>query len=110
MPEPVWSRSTRWLSALTIDPARASTTRDDLLAALAAERIEARPTWKPMHLQPLFAGCRMFAHERGRRPVCERLFEQGLCLPSGSAMDEQDLSRVIAAIERAFAPTRAAVA
>jgi pyridoxal phosphate-dependent aminotransferase EpsN len=110
MPEPVWSRSTRWLSALTIDPARASTTRDDLLAALAAERIESRPTWKPMHMQPLFAGCRMFAHERGRRPVCERLFEQGLCLPSGSAMDEQDLSRVIAAIERAFAPTRAAVA
>jgi pyridoxal phosphate-dependent aminotransferase EpsN len=63
-----------------------------------------------MHLQPLFAGCRMFAHERGRRPVCERLFARGLCLPSGSAMDEQDLSRVIAAIERAFAPTRAAVA
>jgi dTDP-4-amino-4,6-dideoxygalactose transaminase len=52
----------------------------------------------------------MFAHERGRRPVCERLFARGLCLPSGSAMDEQDLSRVIAAIERAFAPTRTAVA
>jgi len=95
---------------MTIDPARASTTRDELLAALAAERIEARPTWKPMHAQPLFEGCRMFAHERGRRPVCERLFEQGICLPSGSAMEDEDLSRVVAAIERAFAPTRAAVA
>ncbi len=110
MPEPVWGRSTRWLTAMTIDPARAATTRDELLAALAAERIESRPTWKPMHLQPLFAGCRMFAHERGRKPVCERLFEQGICLPSGSSMDDADLTRVVGAIERAFAPSRAAVA
>jgi pyridoxal phosphate-dependent aminotransferase EpsN len=63
-----------------------------------------------MHLQPLFAGCRMFAHERGRKPVCERLFEQGICLPSGSSMDDADLTRVVGAIERAFAPSRAAVA
>jgi pyridoxal phosphate-dependent aminotransferase EpsN len=81
-----------------------------MLAKLAAERIEARPTWKPMHLQPLFAGCRMFGHDLSRAPVCERLFEQGICLPSGSSMSETDRVRVIACMDAAFAPMRAAVA
>ena len=110
MPEPVWSRSTHWLTTMTIAPARASCTRDLMLAKLAAERIEARPTWKPMHLQPLFAGCRMFGHDLSRAPVCERLFEQGICLPSGSSMSETDRVRVIACMDAAFAPMRAAVA
>ncbi len=107
MPEPAWSHSTHWLTALTIDPARAGASRDALLSALAAERIEARPTWKPMHQQPLFAGCRMFAHDEGRAPVCERLFRDGACLPSGSSMGDADLARVIGACERALGPTRA---
>jgi len=108
MPTPVWSRPTRWLTALTLDPARAACTRDALIAALAAERIESRPTWKPMHQQPLFAGCRMFAHDPSRRPVCERLFADGICLPSGSSLTDADLDRVIAAIARAMAPASAA--
>ncbi|MFM7052900.1 MAG: DegT/DnrJ/EryC1/StrS family aminotransferase [Planctomycetota bacterium] len=110
MPSPTWSRSTRWLSALTLDPACAGCTRDALMAALAAERIESRPTWKPMHMQPLFAGCRMFAHDPRRAPVCERLFAHGICLPSGSAMTDDDLSRVVAAAERALTPRAVAVA
>jgi len=106
MPEPSWSRSTRWLSAFTIDPRTAGCTRDELLAALAAERIEARPTWKPMHAQPLFAGTRMFAHDPARAPVCEQLFAQGICLPSGSGMQDRALARVIDCASRALAGTR----
>ena len=106
MPEPAWSRSTHWLTALTIDPARAGTSRDALLATLAAQKIEARPTWKPMHQQPLFSGCRMFAHDESRAPVCERIFRDGLCLPSGSSMSDADVARVIEACERELARAR----
>ena len=77
---------------------------DQLMAALAAERIESRPTWKPMHLQPLFAGARMFAHDPARAPVCERLFAHGLCLPSGTAMSDSDLDRVTGVAKRLLAP------
>jgi pyridoxal phosphate-dependent aminotransferase EpsN len=106
MPEPSWSRSTRWLSAFTVDPRTAGCTRDQLLAALATERIEARPTWKPMHAQPLFAGTRMFAHDPARPPVCEQLFAEGICLPSGSGMRDAELARVIDCTHRALAGTR----
>jgi pyridoxal phosphate-dependent aminotransferase EpsN len=106
MPEPSWSRSTRWLSAFTVDPRTAGCTRDQLLAALATERIEARPTWKPMHAQPLFAGTRMFAHDPVRPPVCERLFTEGICLPSGSGMGDAELARVVDCARRALAGAR----
>ncbi len=102
MPTPAWSEPTRWLTALTVDPARAATTRDGLLAALAAESIEARPAWKPMHRQPLFEGCRMFPHEPRRAPVCERLFAEGICLPSGSAMRDDEVDRVARVAVRAL--------
>ena len=105
MPEPWWSRASRWLSALTIDPAAAGCTRDELMHALAAERIESRPTWKPMHMQPLFAGARMFAHDPEREPVCEHLFAHGLCLPSGSSMGNSDLDRVVAVAARMLGRT-----
>ena len=108
MPEPSWSRSTHWLTTLTIDHTRAGCSRDELLSALAAERIEARPAWKPMHMQPLFADCRMFEHNQGCAPVCERLFRDGLCLPSGSSMSDADVARVIQVCERALSPARLA--
>ncbi len=100
MPEPAWSHSTRWLTALTVDPKKAGTTRDALLEALARQKIEARPTWKPMHLQPLFAGCKYFAHECGgfTRDVSARLFADGICLPSGSSMSLPQQQRVIESI------------
>ncbi|MCL2623695.1 MAG: aminotransferase class I/II-fold pyridoxal phosphate-dependent enzyme [Planctomycetaceae bacterium] len=97
MPEPEGFFSTRWLTVLTIDPAKfgtklfgRSTGREDIRLALEAENIEARPVWKPMHLQPVFAQCR---HRGG--DVAESLFQNGLCLPSGSDLTPEQLDRII---------------
>ena len=90
MPEPGFCRSTRWLTCITVDPAQAGTSRDAIIAALDADNIESRPTWKPMHLQPLYKN-----NEAIGGAVSERLFAQGLCLPSGTAMSDDDLARVI---------------
>jgi pyridoxal phosphate-dependent aminotransferase EpsN len=95
MPEAPYGRCTRWLTCLTVDPQAFGATRDDLRLALESEDIEARPVWKPMHLQPVFAGCRV----RGGA-VAARLFEQGLCLPSGSNLSELDLERVVGHVRR----------
>jgi len=89
MPEAPRGHSTRWLTCLTIDPDAFGATREDVRLALEAENIEARPVWKPMHLQPVFDGCRA----RGGG-VSERIFENGLCLPSGSNLTQGDLERV----------------
>lgn len=97
MPEPTWSYSTHWLTACTITP-RNGADRHKLMMHLAEELIEARPLWKPMHLQPVFQNCRYFAHSKDS--VADELFEQGLCLPSGSNMSEVDVSRVVAVISR----------
>ncbi len=98
MPEPEWSYSTHWLSACTLDPAQTSVTSSDLIHGLAGEMIEARPIWKPMHLQPVFAHCKYFAH--ADESVSERLFAQGLCLPSGSNMSSEALDRIIGVIRK----------
>ncbi|WP_135466687.1 DegT/DnrJ/EryC1/StrS family aminotransferase [Crenalkalicoccus roseus] len=97
MPEPAWGRSSRWLSVALIDPRRARTDREAVRRALAAAGIESRPVWKPLHLQPAF---RRAPHAGGA--VAARLFEQGLCLPSGSAMTPEQQRRVIAAIRDCF--------
>ncbi len=96
-PEAPWGQSTRWLSCLTIDPQVAGVTREQVRLALEKENIEARPVWKPMHLQPVFAGA-----ETHGGAVSERLFDQGLCLPSGSAMSEEDRNHVIAVVRKQF--------
>lgn len=93
MPEPDWSYSTRWLSALTIDREVAGVSIAEIIARLADEMIEARPVWKPMHQQPVFAGCRHFAH--GNEAVSDRIFETGLCMPSGSNMTPTEIERII---------------
>ena len=93
MPELPGSRSTRWLTVLTVDPAACGVTAREIIAALEEENIESRPVWKPMHLQPLFAGCAYYPHREGES-VSDYLFEHGLCLPSGSSMTEADLERV----------------
>jgi dTDP-4-amino-4,6-dideoxygalactose transaminase len=97
MPEPAWGRSSRWLSVVLIDPRRARTDREAVRRALAAAGIESRPVWKPLHLQPAF---RRAPHAGGA--VAARLFEQGLCLPSGSDMTPEQQRRVIAAIRDCF--------
>ena len=93
MPEAAYGTGSRWLTCLTIDPAAFGATREDVRLALEAENIESRPIWKPMHVQPVFAGCR--AHGGS---VSERLFELGLCLPSGSSLSDEDQGRVIAIV------------
>ncbi|MBB6505219.1 dTDP-4-amino-4,6-dideoxygalactose transaminase [Sphingomonas endophytica] len=80
----------RWLTTLLIDPALAGFSREHVRLALEAEQIESRPLWKPMHLQPVFAGCRALGGD-----VAERNFDQGLCLPSGSQMTADDVDRVV---------------
>lgn len=93
MPEPEWSYSTRWLSALTIDPAVRGVSVNQVIARLAEEMIEARPVWKPMHQQPVFADCRHFTH--GNASVADQIFETGLCMPSGSNMSPAEIARII---------------
>ncbi|MCO6419670.1 DegT/DnrJ/EryC1/StrS family aminotransferase [Siccirubricoccus sp. KC 17139] len=93
MPEPVWGRSTRWLTAITLDPAAGAPDRETARRALAAAGIEARPVWKPLHLQPVFRTA-----PRAGGAVAARLFETGLCLPSGSGMSLAQQERVIAAL------------
>ena len=95
MPEAAWGRSTRWLTCLLIDPAKFGVDREAVRRALETENIEARPVWKPMHLQPVFAGCDRFGGE-----VAERIFAAGLCLPSGSNLQPSDRDRVIATVRR----------
>jgi pyridoxal phosphate-dependent aminotransferase EpsN len=104
MPEAPWGQHTRWLTVLTIDPARFGVTREDVRLALEAENIESRPLWKPMHLQPVFAECETVG---GR--VAEELFANGLCLPSGSAMSTADLDRVINSVQCIAQTTRVQV-
>lgn len=96
MPEPEWSHSTHWLTACTIRPDAARIDTLELIKRLSGDMIEARPLWKPMHLQPVFAQCRYFTH--GEESVSDRLFSQGICLPSGSNMSDASLERVIATL------------
>lgn len=93
MPEAAYGRSTRWLTCLMIDPDKFGADREHIRLALAAQQIETRPVWKPLHLQPVFFKC-----EQIGGAVSEHLFKHGLCLPSGSNLTEADLDRVIQAI------------
>ena len=95
MPEAPWNRCTRWLTCILVDPSQFGVDREAIRLALEAENIEARPVWKPMHLQPVFADCDRFGGE-----VAEDLFNRGLCLPSGSNLSEGDLARVVAVFRK----------
>ena len=99
MPEAEHVVGNRWLTCVTIDPEKFGATREQVRMALEADNIESRPVWKPMHLQPVFASSKTFGGA-----VSERLFDLGLCLPSGSNLTETDQERVIA-IVAAAAPT-----
>ncbi|MEX1021278.1 MAG: DegT/DnrJ/EryC1/StrS family aminotransferase [Litorilinea sp.] len=98
MPEAAWGCHTRWLTTLTIDAAKFGLDRDTLQAALSAENIEARPVWKPMHMQPVFAGYETVGGE-----IAETLFAHGLCLPSGSNLTTDQLHRVVEVIQTSHA-------
>jgi dTDP-4-amino-4,6-dideoxygalactose transaminase len=93
MPEADTGTSTCWLTVVTIDPALFGATREDIRLHLESLDIESRPAWKQMHMQPVFAST-----PRRGGAVSEELFERGLCLPSGSALTDADIERVIAAV------------
>ncbi|WP_438296684.1 DegT/DnrJ/EryC1/StrS family aminotransferase [Sporosarcina sp. FA15] len=98
MPELEGTYSNRWLTALTLDPDKVSIKPYALMDALEAENIEGRPVWKPLHLQPLFEECRFYPHAEDD-VVSERLFSEGLCLPSGSNMTVEEQERVISLLK-----------
>jgi dTDP-4-amino-4,6-dideoxygalactose transaminase len=98
LPEPANYKSNRWLTAILVNPEKSKgVTRELIRLALEKENIEARPLWKPMHLQPVFD--KYTSYTNG---LSERLFEDGLCLPSGSNLTDEDLQRVIEVIRRCF--------
>jgi len=90
------SYANRWLTCILVDPLKTGgKTREDIRIDLEKENIECRPLWKPMHLQPIFEKYPFYGDG-----TSEKLFEQGLCLPSGSNLTESDLERVLAAIKK----------
>jgi len=94
MPEAPYGQSNRWLTVIELDANRFGATAEELRLHLERHNIESRPVWKPLHMQPVFAHCR----SRGGA-VAESLFRRGLCLPSGSAMTDIELNRVVAAVQ-----------
>lgn len=87
--EPAGYFSNRWLTTILVDPEQAGFTREDLRLALEKENIESRPLWKPMHMQPVFENCAYYGDG-----TSEKLFENGLCLPSGSNLTKDDMVRI----------------
>ena len=93
MPEATYGKGNAWLTCIVVDQDDFGADREAIRLALEAEDIESRPLWKPMHLQPIYAAHRAFGGD-----VSARIFEGGLCLPSGSALTEADQDRVVAAV------------
>ena len=91
--------SNHWLSAIVIDPQKSGgITREGLRLAFEEENIETRPLWKPMHLQPIFQSYPYY----GDNNVAEELFDNGLCLPSGSNLKDEDRNRIIKVLRKVF--------
>ena len=95
--EPQGMFSNRWLSTVIINPKVAGVTREDVRLALEVENIESRPLWKPLHLQPIFASSPYYGDRSS-----EKLFEDGLCLPSGSNLTSAELERIDAVLSKMF--------
>ncbi len=95
MPQAPYGLHTNWLSCFLVDREAFGASRDEVLRALAEADIEARPLWKPMHLQPLYADCDRYGGE-----VSEKLFERGLCLPSSSSLSAAEQDAVITVVRR----------
>ncbi|MBS1588528.1 MAG: DegT/DnrJ/EryC1/StrS family aminotransferase [Bacteroidetes bacterium] len=96
--EPDGYFSNRWLTTILVNPLETGgISREDLRLAFEQDNIESRPLWKPMHLQPVFADAPFYGDG-----TSERLFEQGLCLPSGSNLSDEDRQRIAQKIKRIF--------
>jgi pyridoxal phosphate-dependent aminotransferase EpsN len=101
MPELENTRTNRWLTTLTINEEEAGISVKQLLESLNENNIEARHVWKPLHMQPLFAGASYYSHGENEH-VAEHLFHNGICLPSGSSMTENEQMRVIKCLKEAL--------
>lgn len=97
MPELEGTFSNRWLSTMILNPKKLKVTSYELIDALDAQNIEARPVWKPLHMQPVFEGCRFYPHEENNI-VSEYLFGTGICLPSDTKMTTEQQDKVIQTI------------
>jgi pyridoxal phosphate-dependent aminotransferase EpsN len=95
MPQAAYGLHTNWLSCFLIDEKEFGRSRDALIGALDGANVESRPVWKPMHLQPLYAGC-----ERYGGAVAEDLFRRGICLPSSSSLTEQEQLYVVNTVRK----------
>ncbi|MBT6938389.1 MAG: pyridoxal phosphate-dependent aminotransferase, partial [Candidatus Marinimicrobia bacterium] len=93
MQEADYGKSNRWLTTLTVNEKVVGISRTQIIDALEKENIEARPVWKPMHMQPLYKKCEYIKSDV--QDVSAELFENGLCLPSGSSLSEGDQGRII---------------
>ncbi len=90
--------SNYWLTAILFDPSlTGGISREDVRLTLEANNIESRPLWKPMHLQPVYEGSKFYGSG-----VCEKLFERGLCLPSGSNLTEEEFERIFKVLDKIF--------
>ncbi len=99
MPRADYGEPNDWLTCIRVDPDHYGVGREELRLALEAQDIEARPTWKPLHLQPLLVDNPVLGGGEAAR-----IFEQGLCLPSGSSLSDTDLARVVEVIHRLSSP------
>jgi dTDP-4-amino-4,6-dideoxygalactose transaminase len=95
MPRAEYGEPNFWLTCIQVDRDEFGATPEEIRLALEAQDVEARPTWKPLHLQPLFAATPMVGGE-----VAAHIFDRGLCLPSGSTLSDADLGRIVGVIER----------
>jgi len=96
--EPTSTFASRWLTCIQIDPLISEEKNPaGLIAAFEADNIESRHIWKPMHLQPVFEACPAYVNG-----VSESIFLQGVCLPSGTSMNENDLNRIKTVVEKYF--------
>jgi pyridoxal phosphate-dependent aminotransferase EpsN len=99
MPELGNTFSNRWLTVLTINEEKTSVSISELLASLESENIEARPVWKPLHKQPLFERYKYYSHSI-KESISDKLFQTGICLPSGSNMPFDDQMKVVKCIKK----------
>jgi dTDP-4-amino-4,6-dideoxygalactose transaminase len=90
--------SNRWLTCILVDPYKnKGLTREEIRLTMDAQNIETRPLWKPMHQQPIFSNCKSYING-----VSDNLFENGLCLPSGSNLTEEEFSRIFDCFDSIF--------
>lgn len=95
MPEADYGRPTRWITCILVDPELFGVDREGIRQALEKENVESRPIWMPLHMQPLFDGCRTVGGS-----ISEEIFRKGLCLPSSSCLKLPELEKVVGVIRR----------